>query len=391
MIFDKWRVNHRKGLMILISLFFICIAGLVFSIIYYSFFHKTSKTILPVYEEIYASKTSFQEKIKEIDYAIYDAFYNNGIREKDVFFQDVEPRRINGYAWDFAELTVRCRDVMSAQNVVALLFRTLSDVGTEVDFRKQAVGKNGIVCHVFVNGYHTHRIFLKSANIYDSKTHVRPKLAIIIDDLGYDKDMAFSFMQLDIPVTFSVFPVAPYTDDIVKMANEAGREILLHLPMEPKNYPFINPGPGTLFLSMSADQIRGTLAQDLGRVPLACGVNNHMGSSFTESRSKMIVVLKELKRRHLFYIDSRTTSGTVGFKLAEEIGLPAAERNVFLDNELDLKAIRIQMERLLSLARHKGSAIGIAHPYKETLEVLKEYQPSIKTEFKAVCASDMVS
>ena len=104
------------------------------------------------------------------------------VLEKKTYFFKLLSLDESSAASDVYKRQVRCRDVMSAQNVVALLFRTLSDVGTEVDFRKQAVGKNGIVCHVFVNGYHTHRIFLKSANIYDSKTHVRPKLAIIIDD-----------------------------------------------------------------------------------------------------------------------------------------------------------------------------------------------------------------
>ena len=115
-----------------------------------------------------------------------------------------------------------------------------------------------------------------------------------------------------------------------------------------------------------------------------------MGSSFTENREKMAIVLKELQNRGLFFIDSQTTSHSVGFRLAKEMGLHAGRRNVFLDHDLNSRAIRMQMERLLSLARHTGSAIGILHPHKETLEMLKAYLPKIKKEYEVVPVSELV-
>ena len=219
---------------------------------------------------------------------------------------------------------------------------------------------------------------------------MRSRVAIIIDDLGYDPDIASSFIHLDLPISLSVLPCAPYTDLIVREANENGCEIILHLPMEPKHYPSVNPGPGALFLSMEEQEILRILDKDLKDIPGARGVNNHMGSSFTENRDKMLVVLRELKKRNLFYLDSRTTSNTVGLKLAKNMGLPAAKRSVFLDNDLAPKAIRIQLERLLSMARHSGFAIGIGHPHKETLEVLTEYHSGIKAEFNIVNVSELV-
>ncbi len=218
----------------------------------------------------------------------------------------------------------------------------------------------------------------------------RPKVAIIIDDLGYDPDLAFSFIQLDLPLCFSVLPHAPFTGLVVQEANDEGCEVMLHLPMEPKDYPSVDPGPGALFLSMAEHEIIEILDQDLREVPGARGVNNHMGSSFTENRDKMLVVLKELKKRRLFYVDSLTTSGTVGFDLAREIGLAAARRSVFIDNDLTPKAIRKQMEQLLSIARRSGSAIGIGHPHKETLRVLEEYYSRVKHEFQVVPVSALV-
>ena len=102
------------------------------------------------------------------------------------------------------------------------------------------------------------------------------------------------------------------------------------------------------------------------------------------------MILKHLKKRNLFFVDSLTTSRSVGVKLARKIGLPAAGRSVFLDNDLSKEAIRMQIDRLLSIARHSGDVIGIGHPHKETLEVLGEYCPKINSEFNVVPVSDLV-
>jgi len=219
----------------------------------------------------------------------------------------------------------------------------------------------------------------------------RPKIAIIVDDLGYDSDTDLSFFRLDMPLSFSVLPHGPSTRSIVRKANREGHELILHLPMEPKNYPTVKPGPGGIFLSMDKKKILSVLREDLRLIPGASGVNNHMGSSFTENREKMLVVLKELKKRGLYFIDSRTTKHTVALDLARDIGLPAARRRVFLDNNLEPKALKIQMERLLSMARHRGSAIGICHPYKETYLLLKRYRSKIQEEYHLVPASELVS
>lgn len=219
---------------------------------------------------------------------------------------------------------------------------------------------------------------------------LRPKVAIIIDDLGYDSALAFSFLKLNLELSFSILPSAPFTDIIVREANNKGREIILHQPMEPKDYPSVDPGPGALFLSMNQRDIRQILDKNLREIRGAKGVNNHMGSSFTKSREKMLLVLQEFKNRGLFYVDSRTTRGTVGFEQAKRIGLPAAERTLFLDNNQDPKAIRVQIELLLEIARDVGSAIGIGHPYNETFEILEKYQNRLKEEFDVVPVSELV-
>lgn len=214
-----------------------------------------------------------------------------------------------------------------------------------------------------------------------------PRIAIIIDDLGYDKSLAEEFMDLDLPLTLSILPLAPHTRSIAHRAREAGREIMLHLPMEPQRYPRINPGDGVLLVSMERDTVLEVLDRDLGGIPFVAGVNNHMGSRFTENREKMMVVLAELKRRGLYFVDSKTSPSSVAFDLAKQMELRAARRDIFLDNDLSEGALKLQMDRLLNSARHKGHAIGIGHPHKETLWFLTRLQLSLKKEVEVVPVS----
>lgn len=218
----------------------------------------------------------------------------------------------------------------------------------------------------------------------------RPKIAIIIDDLGYNPELASAFFGLDLALSFSILPSAPFTDVIVREANRMRREIILHQPMEPKDYPSVTPGQGALLLSMNKREIRQVLDRNLKQITGARGVNNHMGSSFTENREKMSLVLQELERRGLFYIDSRTTKGTVGFEQAKKIGLPAAERAVFLDNNRSPRAIYAQVERLIDLAKQSGAAIGIGHPIYETFEILEEYQSRLTHQCDIVPVSELI-
>jgi len=225
----------------------------------------------------------------------------------------------------------------------------------------------------------------------DLRTEIyRPRVAIIIDDLGHNRDLDLSFVRLDLPLTLAILPGAPFTDIIVREATKKGREILLHQPMEPKDYPCVKPGPGAILLSMNEAEIIEILDRNLRQVSGARGVNNHMGSSFTESREKMSMVLYELKRRGLFFIDSRTAKGTVGFEQAKKIGLPAGQRTVFLDNDLTSEAICNQIEYLVRAARECGAAIGIGHPYRETIDILTKNQNRLSREVDFVPASNLV-
>ena len=216
-------------------------------------------------------------------------------------------------------------------------------------------------------------------------------VAIIIDDIGYDRKMAEGFLDLDVPLTFSVLPEGTFNHSIIDQALKKEVEIMLHLPMEPGNYPSVNPGPGALLSSMKPDELIAQLNANLDRVPSVKGVNNHMGSKLTASSEKMRQIFTILKKRDLFFVDSRTSADTLCRPSAELLHLPFAERDVFIDHEQTRRFVKKQLKLLIKRAKQQGYAIGIAHPHPVTLEVLKEMLPELKKAVFLTHASQVVA
>lgn len=343
----------------------------------------------PLFEEIYSVSTDLNRKIGQIDHAIYESLYQRGIAESDVFFSTVIPKHENGHDWDFTELIIRLPDKESAFRLEKIMDIELDALKPEISVKKEKIPDQGLVYNLYALGLYTHRIKLTYDGLEKKASQTLPKIAIIIDDIGYDPDLADSFMDYDLPLSLSVLPLAPYTSDIVSSANKRDCELLLHLPMEPKDYPKIDPGPGVLLTDMGEQEIVKIINDHIKQMPGLKGVNHHMGSYFSERYDKMKIVLREIKKYDLFYVDSRTTSRTVAYKLAKAMGVPAAKKSVFLDNDLSRKAISFELERLMGIARYSGEAVGIGHPHRETLEVLYEYLDKLKTEFIVVPVSDL--
>ena len=216
-----------------------------------------------------------------------------------------------------------------------------------------------------------------------------PKVAIIVDDVGFDVDLARAFMELKSPLTLSVLAAAPHAQAIAREAMGKGAEVLLHLPMEPKESN--GEGPGALLANMGEEEFVKTLNGHLSRIPGVKGVNNHKGSLLTERKDKMALLFRELKKRHLFFVDSRTTPQTVASKVAADMKVPVASRSVFLDHEPSQEAMKVQWERFLAMAREQGYAVAIAHPHRETLAFLKEHLRDLSSEARLVRVSDIVS
>jgi uncharacterized protein len=215
------------------------------------------------------------------------------------------------------------------------------------------------------------------------------KIAIVIDDVGYSLANLDSIEAIKgNRVTFSIIPGLNYSEEAARKLGTLGFQITLHLPMEPKEKN--NLEPNTILTSMDEPQIKTIIDNDLASLPEVKGVNNHMGSKVTEDERTMSIVLDELKRKRLFFLDSFVTADSIAKKLAEQKKIKFAKRDVFLDNSPDPAYIRQQVEQLKHKARQKGQAIGIGHDRKSTLEVLKEEIPKMEKDgFKLVFISEL--
>lgn len=216
-----------------------------------------------------------------------------------------------------------------------------------------------------------------------------PRLAIIIDDFGNTKAIDEQFIALDLPLTFSVLPHSRYGVHLAAQATARNRELLLHLPME-ANDPKWSPAPGTLLLSMSKDELIATINHDLNTPYHVVGINNHMGSKFTENPAAMRVFLNTIMGRDLFFIDSHTSVNSVGLSLARELKIPTAKRDIFLDNAQDQTKILAQIGKAIALAQRHGSAIAIGHPYPATLKALHAARSRLKRDVIMVPAHEVV-
>jgi uncharacterized protein len=217
-----------------------------------------------------------------------------------------------------------------------------------------------------------------------------PKVAIIIDDFGYDHRIAKQFSGIDAVITFAILPHSPYQKKIADLAAGRGFESMMHLPMEPVEYPSVDPGPGALLTSMTPDQLIQQLEKNLDAVPFIRGVNNHMGSKMTTESSQMYQIFSVLKKRNLFFIDSRTTVDTLCKPSARLFQIPFAQRDVFLDHLHQKEIIRKQLNELVRIARRNGQAVGIGHAHPLTYQVLREMLPEIQKEVQLVPASEIV-
>lgn len=222
------------------------------------------------------------------------------------------------------------------------------------------------------------------------KNNVMPQIAIIIDDIGYDKNMAMGLLNIDKNITFSILPFSPAGTQLAHSLSAKGAELMLHLPMEPTQYPKVNPGPGALLSSMSPDELLAQLRKDIHAVPGTVGANNHMGSRLTADSDKMNQIFTVLKKNNLFFIDSRTSPESKGEQSARIFQLKFSHRDVFLDNFQDVEYISGQIEKLIKQAQAHGSAIGIGHPHQATLDALKRELPKLKSKVRLVPASELV-
>jgi len=218
----------------------------------------------------------------------------------------------------------------------------------------------------------------------------RGDIVLILDDVGFDHQPLSAAMRIDPNINFAVLPNSQRAGEFATKLHARGFEVLCHLPMEPEGFPRVSPGSGAVLTSMSDEEIVRTTTANVGEIPYARGVNNHMGSRATADRRVMTSVLGALPKG-MYFIDSRTTGASVAGNVARQLNVRTASRNVFLDDVQSQSAIRIQLRALAHAAEEHGMAVGIGHMYPTTVQVLSEAAPMLRKEgFRFVRASEAV-
>lgn len=198
---------------------------------------------------------------------------------------------------------------------------------------------------------------------------VNGRIAIVIDDVGYNKKALHTALSIKRPVTYAVLPHLAYSQRLAATLSDAGYLIILHQPMEAtKN---LDTGPGAIMMDMTEQQIRETLEANLQSIPQARGVNNHMGSAVTADATLVRVILGQVNRSGLFFLDS-VTGQTVCSTVAAEMGIPIYTRDVFLDNTHEKQYIDGQLNQLIDVAFNRGWAVGIGHFHPVTMETIHD-------------------
>ena len=219
-----------------------------------------------------------------------------------------------------------------------------------------------------------------------------PRLALVIDDLGYiQPELVTRLCSLPVAFSVAVLPYQEYTRESAEVAHRLGKEVMLHLPMEPIGYPGPgrDPGPNAILYNLLESEVRHRVQMALDEIPHRVGVNNHMGSRITPDRTRMGWVLQEIKARKFFFVDSRTEKDSVAFDVAKQLGIPAVERRVFLDDDKAFPEMEKQWERAIKLAKKDGSVLIIGHIYPETVEALEKLVLRSKGRVRFVTAGDL--
>jgi polysaccharide deacetylase 2 family uncharacterized protein YibQ len=296
----------------------------------------------------------------------------------------------------------------AGQAAVDLIYVSLSDPSQEQPFEEslsaiarrhklsttEAASGGVVVIDFAFRGTRTHSVRVVTSSATRTGPPVSadrgaPRLAIILDDLGHDRASAESLLALPFPLTVSVIPHLPYSSEVAEEAFRHGDEVLLHLPMESESEA--KQEGIELRVGMNSEQVESALAAMLATVPHAVGVNNHQGSRATADPALMEELMPALRQRGLFFIDSRTTTATVAYNVAESSGVRAASRKVFLDDTPTKEAVRAQINLAARDAARDGFAIAIGHPHPATLAALGEMAPQLESRgIRLVFASNVV-
>lgn len=364
-----------------VSLFAVNLAG-----------HSLAERFEPRTEKAVATEVGFEVLVSKATAAAYSAFFGMQLNEKNFISNFAATRTAGDRKWEYTFWDLRVSNDFDFELAKRKFAEKLSALGPTVHTEALQIDAKSLRLNIDIEGLNTHGVFLTRTAVEAEKESeavfaladaapapaagapVRRQVAIIIDDIGYRDVVEKKLLDLDFGLTFSVLPHSPSGQNFASRARQKGREVMLHMPMEPKD-PRVLPGAGGLFVRMADDEIRQIALSNLDSIAGIAGVNNHMGSLFTSDESKMGVVLELVKNRNLYFVDSRTAGSSRAYEVAKRMGLRTGARNVFLDHDPDLQAVHRQLDILLDFAKKHEHAIAIGHPNDNTYKALAERLP----------------
>ena len=217
----------------------------------------------------------------------------------------------------------------------------------------------------------------------------KPKISIVIDDLGDNSIIAKKLLSLPVTMTAAILPKTPHAKKISHFASEKGHEVIMHLPMEAFSRPDLL-GPGALLSNMDKQTFLSQFEENMASIPNLIGFNNHMGSLLTEDKEKMQWLMDHARINALYFLDSKTSEDSIAQDIAAENGIPSIGRDIFLDHNSAKITIEGQFEKLKKIAIKSGQVVVICHPYPETLAFLEENIEDLKQEFLLVGLSELL-
>ena len=284
---------------------------------------------------------------------------------------------------------VRVPADLPLEEVNLQLSKLVRQIGGQVLQAAHKGSGRGLTIHVGLDGAPT-TLF----TLHQDPHLQRPagQIAIVLDDFGsMSQELVERFCALSQPLTLAILPNEGEVDHILDLARRGGHEVLVHLPMEPEDFPEKNPGPNAIFISDDSSRVRQLVRQAFHKIPGTVGLNNHMGSRATADHELMRRVLLEVKRRGLLFLDSRTSPNSVAFDIALSMEVPAAKRDLFIDPVDQALAIETRLWALADLAAEQGRAIGIGHDREQTLIALERALPQMEMRgFRFVPISELV-
>lgn len=312
-----------------------------------------------------------------------------GVRTSRLVQESATLARAWGRTYRVVETTYAAPPKFSSEAFVRDLGRRLPAQGFEVQKVERRQTPQGVVTvlDAGARGYRLYRLTLQEAGGFVETVPPPPpgpaprraKVAVVLDDWGYSRRLVPDVLKLNRPVTLAVLPHQPYSTAIAQQVAGSRCEVILHMPMEPRDDDYPRE-PQILLSGMPSAAVRQMLTAAFATVPSAKGLSNHQGSKATEDAALMQTVMQELRRRRLFFLDSLTASQSACEPAAKAAGVPFAQRAVFLDNEEAPEAIRRQLQELAASARRAGWAVGIGHDKRVTLEVLEQAMPQLERE-----------